>query len=71
MSTEQAAPRRKSKRPPRPVEGVDYFCAGCTGRRWRPCPDCFGGCDTCGTTGVVKCYVCEGGTIALQPPDWI
>jgi hypothetical protein len=64
---------KKPRKPRRsgPVEGRDYFCAGCGGTHWRACRMCFGGCSDCNGHGWAECYVCEGGRARLQPPDWM
>lgn len=62
--------KARSKRPPRLVEGRDYFCGGCAGRERVYCPYCIEGCRHC-FGGYVKCPTCKGGEVAQPPPEWV
>lgn len=56
---------------PRLIEGRDFVCGWCAGRRVRACDFCMDGCPMCKGVGEVMCPSCQGGAIPLLPPDWL
>ncbi|MFF8495201.1 hypothetical protein ACF06O_30740 [Streptomyces albidoflavus] len=53
------------------VQGRDYWCGCCIGRKTVPCPDCMDGCEECSGRGRVQCGACRGGQVPVPPPDWL
>lgn len=66
-----------SQRPARLVEGEHFYCGQCVGRDRVPCDYCVEGtgpdgrCFECKGVGEVACPVCQGGTVATAPPDYL
>lgn len=50
------------------LEGRDYYCGTCIGKRYVLCDYCVDGCRECWGKGQVKCPQCKGGEVPVPPP---
>lgn len=65
-------PHRKPGPKPGSLEqDAHYYCGGCAGYRVVYCPDCIVGCPACKGLGKVACPACNGGSVPVQPPDYL